>query len=417
MKNASEVYINFKGGIVSPGHLLGLLQVAKDAGVKNVQFGLRQQLIMNLPAKSFQLFEDACIKKGIHFVTKKNKTPNIVSSYAATSIFAGESWLREGVYKDIFDQFFYTPKLKINICDSKQHLVPFFTGHINWVSSAAQHFWHLYIRFPGTGSPHAWPELVYTNDITAVSQKLEELILRLPGATFADSCTTVNNLVKPIQAAIKYISKPVEDTLVFNAFYFPYYEGLNKDGVDNWLGIYRRDELFSVSFLMDICNICLETKIGQLYTTPWKSLIIKGIKNTDRHLWDYVLGKHRINIRHAANELNWQVEDGTEDGLIVKRHIIRHFDKEDVRTYGLIFAVETLAASSMFGSVIIKLRQNRRPNRLKSQERFDILHTEDFNPNSKELVVYRDNVEKAFIGTYLVYLCSIFTREDRALIQ
>src|SRR5215218_10300853 len=107
MKNSSEVYINFQGGIVSPGHLLDILQVAKDAGVKNVQFSLRQQLIMNLPAKSFQLFEDACIKKNIHFVTKKNKTPNIVSSYAATNIFTSESWLREGAYKDIFDQFCY----------------------------------------------------------------------------------------------------------------------------------------------------------------------------------------------------------------------------------------------------------------------------------------------------------------------
>ncbi|MFX8531478.1 hypothetical protein ABTM17_19275, partial [Acinetobacter baumannii] len=76
------------------------------------------------------------------------------------------------------------------------------------------------------------------------------------------------------------------------------------------------------------------------------------------------MGKYRINIRHAANELNWQVEDETDEGLIIKRHIIRHFDKEDVRTYGLIFAVETLPSANMYGSVIIRLKPNKRASRL-----------------------------------------------------
>jgi rubredoxin len=62
----------------------------------------------------------------------------------------------------------------------------------------------------------------------------------------------------------------------------------------------------------------------------------------------------------------------------------------------------------MFGSVIIRRKENKKANRLKSLERFDILHTKDFNPNSKDLVVYRESVEKDFIGTYLVSLCKYF---------
>src|SRR3712207_8245214 len=85
------------------------------------------------------------------------------------------------------------------------------------------------------------------------------------------------------------------------------------------------------------------------YWRDWSSdvcssdLIIKGIQTSHRNLWDYTLGRYRINVRHAANELNWQVEDYDEEGLMLKRHIIRHFDKEDVRTYGLSFAVQTNA--------------------------------------------------------------------------
>jgi hypothetical protein len=38
--------------------------------------------------------------------------PNIVSSYVADTIFNTEGWLKEGVYKDIFDLFTHQPKLE-----------------------------------------------------------------------------------------------------------------------------------------------------------------------------------------------------------------------------------------------------------------------------------------------------------------
>lgn len=129
-------------------------------------------------------------------------------------------------------------------------------------------------------------------------------------------------------------------------------------------------------------------------------------------MWDYVLGRYRINVRHAANELNWQIEDNSEDGLLLKRQVVRHFDKEDVRTYGLCFAVQTRPASSMFGSVIIRKQQRKNPNRLKSLDRFDILYTHDFNPNSNNLILFRNNVEKDHIGTYLVSLCKFFYEQQ-----
>src|SRR5207249_9020222 len=45
------------------------------------------------------------------------------------------------------------------------------------------------------------------------------------------------------------------------------------------------------------------------------------------------------------------------------------------------------------------------------QEKFDILYTRDFNPNSDELILFRNNVEKDHIGTYLVSLCKFFYEE------
>ena len=215
-------------------------------------------------------------------------------------------------------------------------------------------------------------------------------------------------MFKQSKETLHFISKAIDRELEIPKFSLPYYEGFNKNDNSYWLGIYRRDELFSVYFLIDVCNICMQTKIGQLYTTSWKSIIIKGIENKHRNLWDYVLGTYRINVRHAANELNWQVEDNNEEGLMLKRHVIRHFDKEDVRTYGLSFAVKTKASSSMFGSVIIRKQQSKNANRLKSLDRFDILYTTDFNPNSSLYKVFRKDVEKDYLGIYLVSLCKFF---------
>jgi rubredoxin len=152
----------------------------------------------------------------------------------------------------------------------------------------------------------------------------------------------------------------------------------------------------------------LKTKVGQLYTTPWKSLIIKGIEAKDRKLWDLILGKHRINVRHASNELNWQIEDLSEEALALKRYIIRQFDKDDVRTYGLCFAIKMGPQTGLFGSVIIRRKENESHNKRKALDRYDILYTIDFNPNSKDVVLFRSNLEKENLGIYLVSLCKYF---------
>ncbi len=401
MASIELIYINFTGGIVSPGYLKEVLEIAASAKVTNVGFGLRQQLMMEMSQKYFASFNKACKEKNIKFEKEEIAIPNIVSSYQASGIFTTDSWLREGVYKDVFNFFDYTPKLKINISDSSQSFVPFFTGHLNWISSESSHFWYLYIRLPKTPAVYCFPALVYTNDIASVSKHLEKLIL-------SESVLNGQELYKQAKETLHFISKPIDKELEMPKFSLPYYEGFNKHDNTYWLGIYRRDQLFSVYFLIEVCNICLQTKIGQLYTTPWKSIIIKGIESKHRNLWDYVLGTYRINVRHAANELNWQVEDNNEEGLMLKRHIIRHFDKEDVRTYGLSFAVKTKPFSSMFGSVIIRKQQSKNANRLKSLDRFEILYTNDFNSNSSNYKVFRKDVEKDYLGIYLVSLCKFF---------
>lgn len=386
------IRINFTGGIISPGYLHELLNIADAAKVTTVRFGLRQELFMEVPHASFGKFEAACAAQHISWQPAADPVPNITSSYPSAGIFVTDSWLTEGIYKDVFDLFDYQPTLKINVCDSQQTFSPFFSGHLNWISSPYVNYWYLYIRMPGQEDTFCWPELIYTNSIGAMSRELEMRLATAAPAAIA-------------QQPPESISRAMDAPLELPAFHLPYYEGFNRQNNNYWLGIYRRNEEFPVDFLKDICSVCLETGIGQFYATSWKSIIIKNIDPAHRRLWDYVLGKYNINVRHAANELNWQIADNCEDSLILKRHIIRHFDTADVRTYGLCFSIRLHAGSDHFGAILIRKQENRYQSKLKYMQRYDILYKADFNPNASTLTVFRSSVLKEHLGPYIVSLC------------
>jgi rubredoxin len=401
MRYAFQFKVNFTGGIISPGYLLHIMKAVEEAGIEEVRFGLRQQLLINTGNKNYNQLANSFEKNNIDYEVNANQYPNIISSYAAESIFAPDSWLSEGVYKDIFDLFDHKPRLKINISDANQSFTPFFTGHINWIASSANHFWYLFIRIPKMKELYQWPELIYTNDVPRLSKYIEELIL-------ADKIVDSISLHKKVTEDMTVIAKPVDQSLQLPKFQLPYYEGFNNYGNKSWLGIYRRDELFPVKFLKDLAHTCLKTKVGQLYTTPWKSIVVKGIDHTDRALWDYVLGKYRINVRHASNELGWQVEDNNDDGLTIKRHIIRHFDKEDVRTFGLCFAVKTQQKTMLFGSVLIERCYGTVRNKPVPLDTYNIYYTQNFNPNSSHYILFREAVKKEHLDTYLISVCKYY---------
>ncbi|MEO6675057.1 MAG: rubredoxin [Ginsengibacter sp.] len=412
MGYAFQFKINFTGGIVSPGYLYNLLRLLEQAGLTQVRFGLRQQLLVDVTNKDFEKVSAVLNDGNITYEVNKDEYPNISSSYPAAEIFTRETWVGEGVYKDVFDQFDYKPKLKINITDNNQTFTPFFTGNINWIASKHSHFWYLFIRFPGTNVLYQWKELIYTNDIARLSNEIENAVVHQPSLYYDNNNADGNKLYAAVTAITAFVSRPAEEKLELPPFKLPYYEGYNNYGNKSWLGIYRRDELFDIKFLKDVCRICLETKTGELYSTPWKSIIIKGIEEKHRHLWGFILGKHRINVRHASNELNWQVEDSNEYGLNIKKQIIRQFDKEDVRAFGLCFAIKTQPKSGVFGSVLIRRQFNLIRKQLRPLDKFDILYTPDFNPNSKEYILFRGNVEKEHLSTYLIALCKYFYEQE-----
>lgn len=407
MENQQHIIkINLPGGIVSPGDLFEIITIAQKHNVSSVRFGNRQQLLFTVARTDLENLQDSFLVADVDYELDTDKFANIISSYVTEEVLYTSNWLREGVYKDILNGFSHKPQLKINLVDYYQNLIPFFTGNLNFISSEKNNFWYLYIRFPKTNTMYCWPSLVYSEDIPLISKAIEHVILTEKETFYNQKNIDGILLFEKINTTNTFLHQPYENPLVHTGFQLPYYEGFNKYGNNKlWLGIYRRNETFSIPFLKEICSLCLNTRIGQLYTTSWKSLVIKSINHNDRKYWSTLLNKYRINVRHAANELNWQLEDLCQEAIDIKLELVKNFEEADLRTYPLCFAIKTQPNTGLFGSIIIRKR-----NAVSKfgEALFEVLHTHNFNPNSKEYITFAVSVSKTQLGESLIALCDYF---------
>lgn len=402
MSNSSTIKINFRGGIISPGDLYNTLVACTKVGIRNVSFGLRQQLLINVGVENREALLEELQLLAIAYETGNEKHPNIVSSYPAEEIFINNTWLSEGVYKDIFDGIDYQPTLKINVSDSNQSFTPMLTGNINWVAAKdAAHFWHMFIRFPKTNAIYEWNQLVYTNDVARVSKEIEQIILAYK-ERFSENTEAQGETLMKLVHTDKYITKPADKTVQLPTFNLPYYEGFNRYNNNKyWMGVYRRDELFSVDFLKEVSKLCLETKIGQLCSTPWKSIIVKGIDEKDKAKWSLLLDKYHINVRHAANELNFQVEDDCSKGLALKSYLVKQLNNEDIRTFGLCIGIKTRSKSEVFSSILVKRKPLFKLFGWEFLYLYDVLCANEFNPNERTGYVFSSNNPKFLLSEQL----------------
>lgn len=402
MNDLITIKINFRGGIISPGYLYNILVAATRAGIIYCGFGLRQQLLIHTASSDkVKLFTRSLDELGVFFEVDNDAFPNITSSYPAEEVFINNTWLSEGVYKDIFDGMQHRFRLKVNVSDSNQSFTPMLTGNINWVAaSGAPHFWHLFIRFPKTNTVYEWTDMVYTNDVAQLSIDIETLILQNRRLFYDNPEAKGDELFSRIDTA-KYITRAADKPAALPLFNLPYYEGLNRYNNKYWLGIYRRDELYSMEFLKELCKLCLDTKIGLLCSTPWKTIIVKGIEEKDKDKWSFLLEKYNINMRHAANELNFQVEDNSSDALALKEYLVKQLNDDDIRTFGICIGIKTKKKTEIFSSILVRRRPLLSFWGIDFFYVYDILCAKDFNPNERTGRVLSSYNLKMFLGYQL----------------
>ncbi|MFS4466764.1 rubredoxin [Maribacter sp. 2210JD10-5] len=388
--------IMLKGGVTSPGELKDIITMLEAAGLNEVYFGSRQDLLFPLKGQEEKTLES--ISQYNTDIISERSYQNIVSSYVSADVFEMTYWLKGSTYLYILERFDYLPKLKINITDPKQRLVPIFNGNLNFIASEQEDYWYLHINLPHYESVTFYPVLVYSWDIVTISKAIEE---------YYETTKDVASLFDVVNQVVDTNSRTIDKDLQTPYLTFPYYEGMNRMGLDQyWLGLYWRNNKYDLKFLKDFCGFCLDNSIGKISITPWKSFIVKNIKQSARQELERFLGRWGINVRHSQLEMNWHVPVDDQDALELKKFLVRSFDQNDISTYGLTFGISNdVGKRSHFSSVIIE--KNQAPAIVKDFEvrpTYNVLHFMNFDPNTQSYISYAQDVDKIELPGLLMEL-------------
>lgn len=399
MKNHLSRVI-LKGGVLSPAELKQIVGMAENSGSSYISLGSRQDILLENPGKSNSFNSSEKFKL---ILPEETGSDNIVCSYVSADIFPATSWLTGDRYLYVLEQFRRQPNLKVNITDPKQRLVPLFTGHLNFIASEDEDYWYLYIRLPNWEAAQVYPALIYSWDIARIVYEIEELLQEEP--------ETVAMIFDLLNDAIATNNRTVTKSLEVPFHPFPYYEGMNRIGMDKyWLGLYWRNNRYDTDFLKAMCDLCADCKIGKISVTPWKSLIIKGIPLEYKLEWEKFLGKRGINVRHSMLELNWHLPVSNEDALELKKYLVSNFDQNDISTYGLTFGIsENKHTAGYFTSIVIE--NNRPPKDLEHLEirpTYNLVYAKNFDPNTREYIVHVQDVDKRDLPGLLMELSKIY---------
>jgi rubredoxin len=385
--------------------LLKIMELSKSFGNHYILFGSRQDIMFpsnDLPEDHLEKAFSA-INIDFELAADQSIYQNIVSSYVAVNVVETTRWVKEDTYNVVIDSFEYKPKLKINLVDPLQSLVPLFTGELNFIASKEENYWYLYIRDSRKGIIECWPRLIASQDVSKISKELEKLFLEfLPFTVEEMYLMFKNNFLR-----LNY--KPITEKLKLHNSAFPYYEGLNAM-VNNqyWLGLYWRNNQYDIDFMSAACRLCQETNISKINIIPWKAFIIKGIRTSDRLRWQKLMGKFGINERHSSLELNWHLPVIDVEALELKRFLVRELDQQDISTHGLTFTIKTNREILYFTTVVIEKDTSRDSI---PGEHFNILYARDFDPTNIVYHPYARGIKKEMIPAVLIELSKLYFRQ------
>ncbi len=395
VKDLVRVFV--KGGIISPGDFLKVLLIAEKLGAKHIHFGSRQDIMFPAKEKSKTILDETFQSIKMDYEINTFEYQNILSSYVAQDILPGKKWLASHIYHYILDSFNYRPKLRVNVVDPSQSLVPLFTGNINFIASNHENYWYVYLRFKNIQDiPWQLPMLVYTEDLVKIAQALEDNEL-------INTAENYEQLFSFLSENVQINTQPVTENLILPESHFPYYEGIHRQADEKyWLGLYWRNNQYRIETLKAIVERCVETEVGKVTLTPWKSFLIKGIRESDRIGWEKLMGKFGMNLRHSSLELNWHLPALSQEALDLKFYLVRELDNQDISTYGLTFTIKTSPDITLFTSIVIEKSESG------ENEIYNILYSKNFNPNLTEYEYYAKDVHKSVLASLILELSLVY---------
>lgn len=89
-------------------------------------------------------------------------------------------------------------------------------------------------------------------------------------------------------------------------------------------------------------------------------------------------------MRHAANELNFQVEDNCKEGLELKNYLLKGLHADDTRTFGICIGIKKRKKNGVFSSLLVRKRSPISTAGIGLFPVYDILCAKNFNPTKEQ---------------------------------
>ncbi|AQG81772.1 rubredoxin [Spirosoma montaniterrae] len=382
------------GGHIAPNDLRQVAGWAAAYGLTSVEISNRQSVLLGpLEPIGKEDLNQQIQTLGLATDLTQPQAHNIVSSLPATDVFPDTPWLTAGVYLDVLAQFSTPPHLKVNLIDPAQSLVSPFTGNINFVASPEPNFWYAFLRPSGSVRRYQWPILIDSESIGAFVQVVEQHYFAHTADTGARA--TLDTFYRAVMADFQGRTRRVTHDLALPDAHTPVYEGFHQTRTGNyWLGLYRKNYAFPLEFIAALCDLCRDTRVGKLYLTPYKTLLIKDIREADRPAWERLLGRFGIRTNLPAWHLNWHLPNASEQAVQVRNQLLYQVDEADIRTDALSFAID-VPFSEAAASVVV---HRNRDAELGLSATFDVYQRASYSATNAQYVLFAKRQPMARLG-------------------
>jgi rubredoxin len=142
------------------------------------------------------------------------------------------------------------------------------------------------------------------------------------------------------------------------------------------LNLYNNHHPWSLSFLSALMDLAQSREIAQVYITTGRSLLIKHIKASERLIWEGLLSRHNMTIRHSGADLAWIVGSHLPGNVALKRRLQKRLDSE-----GLAFSQTHISIDPprVDDRATLYVRRHRHWY----GQRYELLYKKNFNPLSE----------------------------------
>lgn len=354
----SATLINSPGGLFTPKDLRHCAIAAQDHGL---YLGQRQNII--IPDIVFNHSELQKLSASVHCQDYYQHKSNLVCSHAAGGLAGEDDWAyRNDAYLEILAQIPALPQLKVNLCSPEQSLFPLFSGQLNFITSNTEGYWHLVLNINNTRQ--LLPFLLRSNQVHQVIALIDA---NTPSGALLDS----EQIMALLTGQLTIDSQQPE--LELHSRHLSDYEGFQqmRDGKFA-LNIFSNHKRWDPKFLCELCDLADRQRLGRIYLTSGRSLLIKHIEENLCFEWQNLIGRHNITLRHSEQDLSWLVPAEKRTLVNIKEKIIRRLHAEGLSFQGLYIALDPSEFDCGAQIIISSQRQA-------DQDSYQVFHKKDFD--------------------------------------